>query len=102
MSHRSRIFLALCLVGAFVALGCTSRTPELEAAERDAARRLSYQTPIRFSTKQSACDFAVKKVRRRAVNSCSLTALSVRREDCSCSRQGSAWGCSIEAAYTCE
>ena len=101
MSYRSWTRV-LCVVGAFVALGCASATPQVSAAEAPAAQTLSYETPLAFSTKTAACSFAVKKARRAAVSACTVASLSVGRDDCECSRKGSHFGCTIEASYTCQ
>ncbi len=100
MSYRSWTRL-LCVVGAFVALGCAG-TPAVSAADRASAQTLELETPFLFSTKNAACSFAVRRVRQRAVNTCSVAALSATRDDCECSRNGSHFGCRIEAAYTCQ
>ena len=101
MSYRSWTRM-LCVVGAFVALGCASATPQVSVAERSSAQSLSYQSPIAFSTATSACNFAVRKARRSASASCSVASVSVARDDCECSREGSHYGCSVEAAFTCQ
>lgn len=99
MTYRS-FSRTLCVVAALVAMGCAG-TPNVAAADRAAAQTLNYKTPFSFSSKSSACNFAVGKARSRAAHSCSVSALSVARDDCECTRDGGKFGCEIEAAYTC-
>lgn len=91
----------LFVVAAFLTVGCASSTPPVASAEQGAAMKLAYQSPFGFGTKRAACDFAVSKARRKAVNACSVASLSVSRDSCECSREGSKFGCEVEAAYTC-
>ena len=100
MSYRSWTRL-LCIIGAFVVLGCAG-TPAVSAADRASAHTLELETPFAFGTKTAACRFAVRKVRQRAVRECSVATLSAGRDDCECARDGTYFGCSIEAAYTCQ
>ena len=103
MSHRSWTRV-ICIVGAFVALGCAGPTPEVSAADRSSAQTIRAESLFGFGTKRSACDYAVKESRQKARRSCSVAALSVDREACECSRGGSnsKWGCSVEAVFTCQ
>ena len=100
MSRQSWIHM-ICVVGTLLALGCAGPTPEVSAADRSSAQTLRYQSPVAFQTKSAACNYAVEKARQQAGRTCSVASLSVDRDSCQCSRS-SAWGCSVEAVYTCE
>ncbi len=100
MSYRSWT-RTLCVVAAFLALGCAA-TPPVASASEGAAMTVAYQSPFAFSSTRSACSFAVQKARRKATNACSVASLSVDQASCECSREGSKFGCEVEAAYTCQ
>jgi len=90
------------LVGAFAALGCAGTStlpPVTQAAD---AQTLTYASPIAFSSRAAACDYAVKRVRKKLSRSCTLSALSVDRGQCDCTRSGARHGCEIEAAFSCQ
>ncbi len=96
------LFRVVCILGAFSALGCAATTPQVSAAAAGSAQTLAYASPASFSTKASACNFAVQKARRQAANSCSVTALTVDRAQCECSRTGAKHACEVEAVFTCQ
>jgi hypothetical protein len=100
MSYQS-IVRALFVLTTFLTLGCASGTPPVAATDQGSAITVAYRSPFGFGTKRAACDYAVGKARRRATNACSVASLSVDRDSCECSREGSKFGCEVEGAYTC-
>ena len=99
MSPRSWMY-SLGVVVALATLGCAS-APDVSAATGGTPQTLAYASPVEFSSKSSACAFALQKVRRQAHSSCSVSQLNVSKDDCECERQGSKYSCQIEAAFTC-